>query len=99
MKVYRDSLKKAANRVGASIKFAGSDMGEWCYPTPYRVADWATAEQIVDELEEQGWTIEQRDAQRITLSMDDHYIEATCEGEDAALTLDTRKGITSAPAH
>jgi len=101
MKVYRDNLKKAANRVGASIQFAGSDMGEWTYPTPYRVADWQTAVQIVDQLEEQGWAIERRDEDErsIVLSIDDHVLEASDRSGEALFTLDTRKSITSAPAH
>lgn len=99
MKVYRDNLKKAANRVGASIQFAGSDMGEWCYPTPYRVEDWATAEKIAEQLEEQGWFIETRGDKAITLSIDDHVVEVAERSGEATLTLDTRKSITSAPAH
>jgi hypothetical protein len=63
------------------------------------VEDWPKAEKIAEELEDQGWTVEARGDQRITLAMDDHFVEVGQRDGEVTLTLDTRKGITSAPAH
>jgi hypothetical protein len=99
MKRYRDSLKQAANQAGTSIQFAGSDMGEWTYPVPYRVDDWQAAEKVIEQLEDQGWFLDERQDGYVALSIDDHVVEVTRGQEETRFVLDTRKAITSAPAH
>ena len=99
MKAYRNSLKRAAGSAGTSLRFVGSDLGEWCYPAPYRAADWPAAERIVDELESQGWVVEQRTADATVLAIDDHVLHVGERDGAVVLTLDTRKAIASAPAH
>lgn len=57
MKVYRDKLRNAASKAEMSIRFVGSDVGEWSYPTPHAVDDWDKAGTVIDQLIERSWLV------------------------------------------
>jgi hypothetical protein len=99
MKVYRDNLKNAAAKAEVSIRFVGSDVGAWSYPTPYAVDDWDKARALIRQLIDQGWIVESQDLGYTCLAMDDHVMTVTASTGEVIFTLDTRKAIFAAPAH